>query len=65
MGLIHVVTAENGMIRFPHLGIVLNYVAKAFSVGSLEIACYGIVLAAAMDGASACDEGRGPHRAEG
>ena len=48
MGLIHVVTAENGMIRFPHLGIVLNYVAKAFSVGSLEIACYGIVLAAAM-----------------
>lgn len=48
MGLIHVVTAENGMIRFPHLGIVLNHVAKAFSVGSLEIACYGIVLAAAM-----------------
>lgn len=48
MGLIHVVTAENGIIRFPHLGIVLNHVAKAFSVGSLEIACYGIVLAAAM-----------------
>ena len=48
MGLIHVVTAENGMIRFPHLGIVLNHVVKAFSVGSLEIACYGIVLAAAM-----------------
>lgn len=48
MGLIHVVTAENGMIRFLHLGIVLNHVAKAFSVGSLEIACYGIVLAAAM-----------------
>ena len=48
MGLIHVVTAENGTIRFPHLGIVLDHVAKAFSVGSLEIACYGIVLAAAM-----------------
>lgn len=48
MGLIHVVTAENGIIRFPHLGIVLNHVAKAFSVGSQEIACYGIVLAAAM-----------------
>lgn len=48
MGVIHVVTAENGTIRFPHLGIVLDHVAKAFSVGSLEIACYGIVLAAAM-----------------
>ena len=48
MGLIHVVTAKNGTIRFPHLGIVLDHVAKAFSVGSLEIACYGIVLAAAM-----------------
>ena len=48
MGLIHVVTAENGTIRFPHLGIVLDHVAKAFSVGNLEIACYGIVLAAAM-----------------
>ena len=48
MGLIHVVTAENGTIRVPHLGIVLDHVAKAFSVGSLEIACYGIVLAAAM-----------------
>ena len=48
MGLIHVVTAENGTIRFPHLGIVLDHVAKAFSVGSLEIACYGIVLVAAM-----------------
>lgn len=48
MGLIHVVTAENGTIRFPHLGIVLDHVAKAFSVGSLEIACYGIVLAVAM-----------------
>ena len=48
MGLSHVVTAENGTIRFPHLGIVLDHVAKAFSVGSLEIACYGIVLAAAM-----------------
>lgn len=48
MGLIHVVTAENGTIRFPHFGIVLDHVAKAFSVGSLEIACYGIVLAAAM-----------------
>ena len=48
MGLIHVVTAENGTIRFPHLGIVLERVTKAFSVGGLEIACYGIVLAAAM-----------------
>ena len=27
---------------------MLDHVAKAFSVGSLEIACYGIVLAAAM-----------------
>ena len=48
MGLIRVVTAENGTIRFPHLGIVLDGVVKAFSIGGLEIACYGIVLAAAM-----------------
>ena len=32
MGLIHVVTAENGTIRFPHLGIVLERVTKAFSL---------------------------------
>lgn len=48
MGLIHVVTSENGMIRFPHLGITLEHVAKGFSIGGLEVACYGIVLAVAM-----------------
>ena len=48
MGLIHVVASENGTIRFPHLGITLEHVAKAFSIGGLEVACYGIVLAVAM-----------------
>ena len=48
MGLIHVVTSENGTICFPHLGITLEHVAKAFSIGGLEVACYGIVLALAM-----------------
>lgn len=48
MDLIHIVTSENGTIRFPHLGITLEHVAKAFSIGGLEIACYGIVLAVAM-----------------
>ncbi len=38
----------NGSIRFPHLGIVLSHVPKSFSLGGLSIACYGIVLAAAM-----------------
>lgn len=38
----------NGTIRFPHLGITLHQVIKTVSVGNLEIACYGIVLAAAM-----------------
>ena len=38
----------NGTIRFPHLGITLHQVIKTISVGNLEIACYGIVLAAAM-----------------
>lgn len=37
-----------GTIRFPHLGITLEHVVKSFRVGGLEIACYGIVLAAAM-----------------
>lgn len=37
-----------GSIRFPHLGITLNNVPKSFSVAGFEIACYGIVLAAAM-----------------
>lgn len=38
----------NGTIRFPHLGITLHQVIKTVSVGNLEIACYGIVLATAM-----------------
>ena len=37
-----------GSIRFPNLGIHLDHVVKSFSIGSFEIACYGIVLAAAM-----------------
>lgn len=37
-----------GTIRFPHLGITLEHVIKSVSVGKLEIACYGMVLAAAM-----------------
>lgn len=38
----------NGTIRFPHLGITLHYVIKSISIGNLEIACYGMVLAVAM-----------------
>lgn len=38
----------NGTIRFPHLGITLEHVIRSVHVGGLEIACYGIVLAAAM-----------------
>lgn len=38
----------NGTIRFPHLGIVLHHVIKTVSIGNLEIACYGMVLAVAM-----------------
>ncbi len=37
-----------GSIRFPHLGLTFAQVPKSFSVGSFEIACYGIVLAVAM-----------------
>ncbi len=37
-----------GSIRFPHLGITLEHVIKAVSIGGFEIACYGIVLAFAM-----------------
>ena len=37
-----------GIIRFPHLGLTLQHVPKSFAVGSFEIACYGMVLAAAM-----------------
>ena len=37
-----------GTIRFPHLGITLEHVIKSVSIGNFEIACYGIVLAAAM-----------------
>jgi phosphatidylglycerol:prolipoprotein diacylglycerol transferase len=37
-----------GSIRFPHLGITLNHVIKSISIGGFEIACYGMVLAAAM-----------------
>ncbi|HIR75629.1 MAG TPA: prolipoprotein diacylglyceryl transferase [Candidatus Choladousia intestinipullorum] len=37
-----------GTIRFPHLGITLEHVIKSFQIGGLEIACYGVVLAAAM-----------------
>lgn len=38
----------NGTIRFSHLGITLPHVIKTFSIGGFEIACYGVVLAAAM-----------------
>lgn len=38
----------NGAIRFPHLGISLEHVIKTIPIGGFEIACYGIVLAAAM-----------------
>ena len=37
-----------GTIRFPNLGITLPYVIRSVSVGGLEIACYGLVLAVAM-----------------
>lgn len=37
-----------GTIRFPHLGITLNHVIKSISIGGFDIACYGMVLAAAM-----------------
>lgn len=37
-----------GTIRFPHLGIQLDHVIKSVSIGGFEIACYGMVLAAAM-----------------
>ncbi|MDO4323282.1 MAG: prolipoprotein diacylglyceryl transferase [Lachnospiraceae bacterium] len=37
-----------GTIRFPHLGIHLDHVIKSVPVGGFEIACYGMVLAAAM-----------------
>ena len=37
-----------GTIRFPHLGITLEQVPRWFQIGSMEIACYGIVLAVAM-----------------
>lgn len=37
-----------GTIRFPHLGITLEHVPRWFQIGGLDIACYGIVLAAAM-----------------
>ena len=37
-----------GTIRFPHLGISLSHVIRSVSIGGFEIACYGMVLAAAM-----------------
>ena len=37
-----------GTIRFPHLGITFPYVIKSVHVFGIEIACYGMVLAAAM-----------------
>lgn len=37
-----------GTIRFPHLGITFSHVIKSVSIGGFEIACYGMVLAAAM-----------------
>lgn len=37
-----------GTIRFPHLGITLEHVIKSVGIGGFEIACYGMVLAAAM-----------------
>lgn len=48
MGFVNAVIPANGTIRFPHLGITLDHVIKGFTVGGLEVACYGIVLAAAM-----------------
>lgn len=35
-------------INFPHLGIYLEHVGKSISVGGIEIAFYGITIAAAM-----------------
>lgn len=37
-----------GTISFPRLGITLNHVIKSVSIGGFDIACYGMVLAAAM-----------------
>jgi phosphatidylglycerol:prolipoprotein diacylglycerol transferase len=37
-----------GSIEFPHMGITLQNVIKTIHIGSLDIACYGIVLAVAM-----------------
>ncbi len=37
-----------GTIRFPNLGITLTNVIKTFRIGTLSIACYGVVLAFAM-----------------
>lgn len=37
-----------GSIEFPNIGISLHHVIKTISIGNFEIACYGIVLAAAM-----------------
>lgn len=37
-----------GTIRFPHLGITLEHVIREIRIGDFSIACYGIVLAAAM-----------------
>lgn len=38
----------DGSISFPHLGITLHHVIRTISIGNFTIACYGIVLAAAM-----------------
>lgn len=35
-------------INFPHLGIYLEHVGKSISIGGIEIAFYGITIAAAM-----------------
>ena len=41
-------TALEGMICFPHLGIVLPHVGRSFSVFGFEITYYGVILAIAM-----------------
>ena len=35
-------------INFPHLHIYLNHVIKTISIGSFDIAMYGIIIACGM-----------------
>lgn len=37
-----------GSIRFPHLGITFEHVIRGITIGDFTIACYGIIIAAAM-----------------